>query len=167
MTFQFRPIAEEDLAMLHEWRSRAHVTHWWGPPDPIEELREDFVTHAHEPRATRAYIASVDGQDIGFIQSYCVMGSGDGWWEAETDPGARGIDQFLALEADLGHGLGRAMIRAFVDALLRDPDVTVVQTDPDPTNERAIRCYLAAGFQSVGRVETPDGEALLLKRSRE
>lgn len=161
--FTFRPIAEEDLPMLREWLARPHVAQWWGPTDSIAELREDYVAHAHEHRATLAYVASCRGHDVGFIQCYCVMGGGGGWWEDETDPGARGIDQFLADAAQLSQGIGRAMIRAFVARLFRDPAVTVVQTDPDPANERAIRCYVAAGFRPVGVVGTPDGDALLLR----
>ena len=108
----------------------------------------------------------LDGEPVGFIQCYVVMGSGDGWWEAETDPGARGIDQFLADPDRLGRGLGRAMIGAFVERLFADPSVTVVQTDPDPANVRAIRCYEAAGFERVALVATPGGDALLMRRRR-
>jgi hypothetical protein len=42
---------------------------------------------------------------------------GRGWWEDETDPGARGIDQFLAEAHQLNQGIGRRMIRAFVNNL--------------------------------------------------
>lgn len=94
------------------------------------------------------------------------MGSGDGWWEQETDPGARGIDQFLANSEQLGQGLGRAMISAFVDQLFQDPVVTKVQTDPSPENKRAIRCYRRVGFVDVGEVVTPDGLALLMVKER-
>jgi RimJ/RimL family protein N-acetyltransferase len=167
LNFDFRPLAGADLPMLHGWLLRPHVAEWWGPAESVDELREDYVTHAAQPNATRAHIAWHAGQPIGFIQCYVVMGSGDGWWEGETDPGARGIDQFLADAGSLGRGLGRAMIRAFVDQLFDgDPAVTVVQTDPSPRNLRAIRCYTAAGFGTVGEVATPDGPALLMKRVR-
>jgi ribosomal protein S18 acetylase RimI-like enzyme len=115
----------------------------------------------NQSNATRAYIAHLDGEPIGFIQSYVVMGCGGGWWESETDPGAQGIDQFLAEADQLGRGLGRAMIRAFVRRLFAEPGVTVVQTDP--RNERAIRCYAAAGFYPVSPIVTPDGHALLMR----
>jgi RimJ/RimL family protein N-acetyltransferase len=88
------------------------------------------------------------------------MGAGDGWWEDETDPGVRGIDQFLVDEADLGRGLGRALVRALVERVFaEDPSATAVQTDPRPDNARAIRCYAAAGFHDAGLVATPDGPA--------
>jgi RimJ/RimL family protein N-acetyltransferase len=107
-------------------------------------------------------------EPTGFIQSYVVMGSGGGWWEQETDPGARGIDQFLSNPEQLGQGLGSAMVYAyaFVNQLFQDPKVTKVQTDPAPENERAIRCYRRAGFVTVGEVITPDGAALLMVKVR-
>jgi len=58
------------------------------------------------------------------------------------------------------------MIRAFVRRLFAEPGVTVVQADPDPRNERAIRCYVAAGFYPVGPIITPDGHALLMRCDR-
>ena len=112
---------------------------------------------------TKAYIANQGGKPIGFIQSYVVKDSRGGWWEEEQDPGARGIDQFLTAPGQLNQGLGTAMIRAFLAMLFEDQNVTTVQTDPDPKNHRAIRCYTKAGFCAVGQVHTPDGLALLMR----
>jgi hypothetical protein len=39
------------------------------------------------------FIALLDGEPIGYAQSYVALGAGDGGWEDETDPGVRGIDQ--------------------------------------------------------------------------
>ena len=153
--------------MLHEWLRRPHVAQWWAEAGSIEELHRDYIVDAGQPNAVRAYIASLGASPIGFMQSYVVMGSGGGWWEDETDPGARGIDQFLSEPGQLGRGLGRRMVRAFVGHLFTDPAVSVVQTDPAPTNPRAIRCYLAAGFQAAHQVRTPDGPALLMRCTRQ
>jgi RimJ/RimL family protein N-acetyltransferase len=159
---EFQPLAERDLPMLQGWLQRPNVAQWWGGAESVDELREDFLAGG----TTQAFIAHHDGRPVGFVQCYVVMGSGDGWWEEETDPGARGIDQFLAHAAQLNQGLGRAMVGAIVARLFEDPAVTVVQTDPSPDNTRAIRCYAAAGFEAVGEVVTPDGPALLMRCRR-
>jgi len=144
----FAPLQVADLPMLQDWLRRPHVSEWWGS----------------ENQLTCGYIALLRGQPIGFIQSYVVMECGGGWWEQETDPGARGIDQFLANPEQLGLGLGSAMVRAFVERLFLDARVTKVQADPSPDNQRAIRSYLRAGFVPHGEVITPDGPALLMLR---
>jgi hypothetical protein len=59
-----------------------------------------------------------------------------------------------------------AMVRAFLAMIFREPEVTIVQADPDPNNHRAIRCYAKAGFTAVGQVVTPDGMALLMRCRR-
>jgi RimJ/RimL family protein N-acetyltransferase len=164
-TITFPSLTAQDLRMVHEWIHRPHVAAWWHEPTSLVDLERDYTM---ETSTTRAYIAMLEGEPIGFIQSYLVMGSGDGCWEDERDPGARGIDQFLANPEQLGRGLGTAMVSAFVAQLFQDPAVTKVQTDPSPKNERAIRCYRRAGFVVEGQVTTPDGPALLmcLRRAR-
>ena len=165
----FRPLIPDDFPLLHEWLSRPHVSEWWQPTPTLAEVEEDFDPR-HTAAGMRPYIVLADGAPIGYIQSYVAKGAGDGWWEDEQDPGVRGIDQFLADADRLGRGLGTAMVRAFVERLFDDPDVTHIQTDPDPRNSRAIRCYEKAGFRRVGEVDTPDGRALLMiceRRRRE
>ena len=162
----FRPLGPADLEALHGWLGRPHVSQWWGEAPTLAEVEEDYLPYLDPESTVRGYIALLEGQLIGFIQSYVVLGSGDGWWEQETDPGARGIDQFLANAEELGQGLGSTMVRTFVDELFLDPAVTKVQTDPSPENERAIRSYKRAGFQPLKEVDTPDGPALLMVRFR-
>ena len=96
----------------------------------------------------------LNGEPIRHAQSYVALGSGDGWWEEETDPGVRGIDQSLANASQLGKGLGTKLVRALVELLFNDPEVTKIQTDPSPSNLRAIRCYEKAGFERQGTVTT-------------
>jgi RimJ/RimL family protein N-acetyltransferase len=158
----FRPLADADLPLLHAWLTRPHVAEWWAPTPTLAELADEYGPLTGGRGSTRPYIVLGDGEPIGFIQSYVAMGSGDGWWEDERDPGVRGIDQFLAHPDQLGRGIGTAMIGAFVRALFADPSVTLIQTDPSPDNARAIRCYTKAGFRPVRRITTPDGAALLM-----
>lgn len=164
--FSFRPLQMADLPMLHEWVARPHWTEWWGPAPTMAEVEAEYGAWINDATKVQPHIALLDGQPFGYIQSYVAMGSGGGWWEDETDPGVRGIDQSIADATQLGRGLGTAMVKAFVARLFGDPQVTHIQTDPDPRNARAIRCYEKAGFRAVGEVQTPDGTALLMVRER-
>ena len=164
-TLGFRPLASADLPLLHAWLARPHVAEWWGAPTSLADVEAEYGPLLAGDGPHRAYLATLDGRPVGFIQSYTpALTHDDGWWLDEHDPGVRGIDQFLADADRLGQGLGTAMVRTFVDGLLATPGVTRVQTDPDPRNGRAVRCYEKAGFRAVGEIETPDGRALLMYR---
>ena len=152
--------------MFYQWLQRPHVAQWWSHPRTVEDVESECLPVALGQSTTCAYIAMLNSQPIGFIQSYVVQDSGDGWWEQETDPGARGIDQFLCNADQLNRGLGSAMVAAFTALLLSDARVTKIQTDPSPMNERAIRSYRRAGFEAVREGDTPDGRVLLMIKAR-
>jgi RimJ/RimL family protein N-acetyltransferase len=137
--FSFRPLLEADLPLLHGWLARPHWTAWWGPAPSLAEVHAEYGPWIAAPDAVRHHIALLEGQPFGYIQSYRVKDAGGGWWENETDPGARGIDQSIANLEDLGRGLGTAMVEAFVATVFRDPQVSHIQTDPHPDNTRATR----------------------------
>ena len=155
--------------MLQAWIGRPHVREWWVGEEadlPFEEFRAMYLPRVMAEENVTPYIAMLEGRPIGYAQSYVAMGSGGGWWDHITDPGVRGIDQFLCDADDLGKGLGTRMVKAFVARLFADAEVTRIQTDPDPRNARAIRCYEKAGFRRLRRIVTPDGPAEYMVRDR-
>jgi RimJ/RimL family protein N-acetyltransferase len=151
---KFRPLTAADLPLVASWLARAHVREWWNGPIELEPGLGQFL-------------ALLDGEAIGYVQSYQATAChSDGWWLEVTDPGVFGIDQFLADAARLGQGLGTRMVREFVERLFTDLRVTRMQADPSPENARAIRCYEKAGFRRAGPIVTPDGPAVLMHRDR-
>ena len=165
--FDFRPMTAADLPMLHAWRLRPHLQPWWFDAGTLAAFEARYLPRIAPTSHERGFIVWHQGQPFAFMQSYAVMSVGGDWWPQETDPGARGIDQFLANAGDLGLGLGAAMVRAFNARLFTDATVSRVQTDPHPDNARAIASYRRAGFVDVGVVHTPDGPALLMHCTRE
>jgi AacA4 family aminoglycoside N(6')-acetyltransferase len=164
-----RLMAEEDLPMLCDWLNRPHIVEWWGGGSERPTLEDVYVKYMPRVLAREGvtpYIAMLGQVPIGYAQSYIALGSGDGWWEDETDPGVRGIDQSITDPMLLGRGLGTALVRALVETLFRDPSVTRIQTDPAPANLRAIRCYEKAGFRIVRNIVTPDGPAVYMVQER-
>jgi hypothetical protein len=92
-------MTEHDLAILHDWLNRPHVVEWWGGEaerPSLAEVLEHYLPRVMAEESVTPYIAMLGEEPIGYAQSYVALGSGDGWWEDETDPGVRGIDQFLA-----------------------------------------------------------------------
>jgi aminoglycoside 6'-N-acetyltransferase Ib len=170
-TFTFRSLVAGDIPLLQEWLSRPHVAGWWGAPGSLADVAAEYAPALSGDIPQQCWLAHLADdparRPIGFIQSYAPAAfHAEGWWLDEHDPAVRGIDQFLADADRLGQGLGTAMVRDFVALLFADPSVTRVQTDPDPSNVRAIRCYERAGFRAAGEVNTPDGRALLMYADR-
>ncbi len=103
-----RLMTEHDLAMLYEWLNRSHIVEWWGGEEArptLADVQEQYLPSVLAQESVTPYIAMLNGEPIGYAQSYVALGSGDGWWEEETDPGVRGIDQLLANASQLGKGL--------------------------------------------------------------
>jgi aminoglycoside 6'-N-acetyltransferase-1b len=161
-----RPLSGSDVPQLHEWLGRSHVREWWGDVPTLEELSEQCDPEVLASEGVEAFVATSNGKPVGFVQVYVAMGSGEGWWETETDPGVRGIDLFLADAEKLGTGLGTRLVRHLVDELFADPAVTKLQADPSPDNRRAIRCFEKAGFLPQGIIATPDGKACYMTLDR-
>jgi AacA4 family aminoglycoside N(6')-acetyltransferase len=163
----FRPMADHDLPMLHDWLNRPHIVRWWGgEPVGWDEVQAEYRPAAMAAEGVKPYIVLLGDLPFAYAQTYTAMGSGGGWWEDETDPGVRGIDQSIAEPDLLDRGLGTRLVRALVAQLFEDPAVTRVQTDPAPDNLRAIRCYEKAGFRRVREVDTPDGPAVYMLHDR-
>ena len=158
-------MTEQDLPLLHEWLKRPHLVEWWGDEaqrSTFAEMRAQYLPRVLAEAGVTPYIVMRGDEPIGYAQSYVALGSGDGWWEDETDPGVRGIDQSIADPELLGRGLGTRLVTALVERLFADPAVTRIQTDPSPDNGRAIRCYEKAGFRALRTIVTPDGPALYM-----
>ena len=155
--YVFRPMAVADLPLIQGWLTMPHVREWWGDPDEQYAL----VSGDLKDPAMDQYIVDVDGDPFGYLQCYHLTA-----WNTGLGPqplGTRGIDLFISKPDMIGLGHGSALLRHFVDDLLRKAVPRIV-TDPSPVNARALRAYEKAGFQRDHVVDTPDGPALLMIR---
>lgn len=161
MKIGFRPFGEADFARLRDWIARPHWQEWWGDPDEqVEVIRADL----REP-GFAAFIFTLDGRDAGYIQSWQPNSA----WEIPIDAppeAARGIDLSIAEAADLGQGVGRRVIAAYV-ARLAAEGIRRVLIDPHPDNTRARRAYAAAGFVPAAEGMREDGPYVLMVRDLE
>lgn len=164
---ELRLLTEDDLPMLHDWLNRPHIVEWWqGNRPTLQQVRDHYLPRVLAQEKVTPYIGLLHGKPFAYAQSYVAMGAGGGWWEDETDPGVRGIDQSIADPELLGRGFGTQLVKTLVRLVFADPRVTKVQTDPAPDNLRAIRCYEKAGFRKVREIVTPDGPAIYMLQHR-
>jgi aminoglycoside 6'-N-acetyltransferase-1b/aminoglycoside 6'-N-acetyltransferase-2 len=162
-----RLMTEQDLPMLQRWLNEPHIVPWWGGERPtLDQVRQQYRPGVLAQDGVTPYIGLLGNVPFAYAQSYLALGAGQGWWQDETDPGVRGIDQSIGVPEWLGIGLGTRLVRALVERLFSDPVVTRIQTDPSPDNHRAIRCYEKAGFRRVKTITTPDGPALYMVQCR-
>lgn len=122
-----RLMTEHDLPMLHEWLNRPHIVKGWGGEaerPSLAQARRQYLPQVLAEAAVTPYIAMLGAEPIGCTQSCVAMGSGDGWWEDETDPGVRGIDQSLTSPARPNQGCGTRLVQALVERLFSDPAVS-------------------------------------------
>ena len=163
-----RLMTEHDLAMLYEWLNRSHIVEWWGGEEArptLADVQEQYLPSVLAQESVTPYIAMLNGEPIGYAQSYVALGSEDGWWEEETDPGVRGMTSHWRMHHNWAKAWEPSWFELWLSccSMIR---VTKIQTDPSPSNLRAIRCYEKAGFEQ-GTVTTPDGPAVYMVQTRQ
>jgi aminoglycoside 6'-N-acetyltransferase len=157
--YQFRPMSVQDLPLVRRWLGAPHVAQWWRDPD----VQFALVSGDLDDPAMDQFIASRRDCPFAYLQCYDPKAWPEGGL-GEHPAGTRGIDQFIGEPDMINRGHGSALIRDFVDDLLKAGTPCVV-TDPDPANSRAVRAYEKAGFEKIRLVDTPDGSALLMVRN--
>jgi aminoglycoside 6'-N-acetyltransferase len=130
-----RSLRLEDVPRLREIAAEPEVARWWGDV-PESDLR----AKARGDDDAEAFAIELDAEVVGMIQVY-----------EEPDPDYRhaGIDLFLS-SAVTGQGLGREAVSVVAGHMLDERGHHRLTIDPAAENARAIRCYEAAGFRTVG-----------------
>jgi aminoglycoside 6'-N-acetyltransferase len=132
---RLRPLRPEDVPALAVAGAEPEVARWW--PGITEE---ELLAKAQGRDDVEAFAVEHEGELAGLIQ----------FWE-EPDPEFRHatIDLFVAPQFH-GRGLGRDAVRTLARWLVTERGHHRLTIDPALENERAIRCYEAAGFKRVG-----------------
>ena len=151
-----------DFDLLFAWLNSPHVSSRWGGKISRPDFDQQYGEHLASTNYF-AYIASRNGEDLGFVQSYRASQVGDGWWTEIEDPTVFGIDYFIGEAKSLGQGLGSLLVGQFVKFLRETFVVSKVISDPPPDNVASIRSLEKAGFHKREIVNTPDGPALLME----
>jgi aminoglycoside 6'-N-acetyltransferase len=146
LRFRFTPLTRNDLPLLQRWLSEPHVSEWWGEP-------EDYGPSIAGTEATRCYIAHLNGEPIGMIQTYRWAD----WPKEAAAVGARsdeaGLDYLIGDPALIGRGLGPKMIRAFIETVDQP-----VRTNVAVANRRSWRCLEKLGFVRDPEPRMVEGE---------
>jgi RimJ/RimL family protein N-acetyltransferase len=150
----------EDAADEYRWRADPETSRFNGRPayrEPFEQFL-DLVAYelAYGLNDREQFaIESSDGQHLGTVMLYNFGSSGE---SAEL-----GIT--LGEEDARGRGIGREAVTTFLRWVWNNRPLRVVYLHALEWNERAVRCFAAAGFDAVARV-LRDGHAYTRMEAR-
>ncbi|MFA9445809.1 GNAT family N-acetyltransferase [Egicoccus sp. AB-alg6-2] len=168
----FRPLADEDLPLLHRWLNEPGVVRWWENDDVSwDAVVRDYGSAATDP--VEHWLALEDGEPVAWIQCYAAADFADEeetrqWFALGVERTAAGIDYLVGDPARRGRGLGSTVIRAFVDDVVfgRHPHWTHVCASPLAANVASWRALEKAGFAFVGTFGSAFGPCRLLVSER-
>ncbi len=156
--FEFHPLAEPDLPLLHRWLNAPHILEWWNQPGPtLEEVMEKYLPRVRGETDVSAYIMLRNGEAVGYVQTYPVQ---DGAWGLRITTVAIGLDMFIGEPECLHRGLGSTLLLQFLkDVVFSNDEIAHCFADPVCRNSAAVRAFAKAGFRHLKTVlspETPD-----------
>jgi len=156
----FRPLAEEDLELMHKWLNRAHVRKWYydGRKPTLKEVKEEYLDRTEGRDPVLSYIIELDSEPVGHIQGYRIE-SYSRYAKAVNlkQKNAVGVDLFIGEKEKLHKGLGRGIIREFLERIVfpvLGADYCII--GPSPDNMAAIKAYEKVGFRYVKTIYNPE-----------
>lgn len=145
-----RPVTEDDTFTLVAIRRSTEVARWWHAPEPGWPTADAAAAETRfVVELAGAPQIGPDGSVIGVVQ----VDEGD-----DPEYAVAGMDLFLAASVHR-RGLGREVVTAVRDWLVRDRGHHRVTIDPATANTAAISCYRACGFVPVGIMHAYERDA--------
>jgi RimJ/RimL family protein N-acetyltransferase len=175
MEISFRPLADDDMPLMHRWLSAEHVAEWYPVEDvrkpPAELVRKHYLPMISGEEPTRPFVFLEGGRPVGYIQTYMIRDHPAYARQVQVGDGAAGVDMFIGEEDAVHRGLGPEVLRAFVaEVVFGEMRAASCIIGPQPENRSAIRAYEKAGFYHLKTVmvtgPSDAGEEYLMVRRR-
>lgn len=149
----FGRLNRNDFELLGRWLAEPHVSRWWGPTRPLDQLEAEYGPGIDGSDPTEVFIVRVGRTSVGMIQRY--MNRDDPGWDAQIGiTGAAGIDYYIGDPDFIGRGIGSAMITAFVRTVFAAyPQATCITAGVLRDNRPSWRALEKAGFRRAREFE--------------
>jgi aminoglycoside 6'-N-acetyltransferase len=159
----FEPLQEKHFPLLLKWLETPHVKAWWDQDvhwtmDLIHEKYGKYVKGFKRlklddqviEKPIHAFIMCIDGQEVGYIQSYNAYDfpREQGYEIKDMPESLASIDVFMGEKEWVGKGQGPRLMGAFIKEFVF-PYFNTVFVDPETANTHAIRAYEKAGFKKI------------------
>jgi aminoglycoside 6'-N-acetyltransferase len=165
----FRRLADDDLQQVFLWLLRPHVARGYAPaPSSYMEVVAKYGPRTRDGSTVKAYVFSVDGIDVGYIQAYDLADFPDYAAQIGSAPGVACVDLFIGEERLVGQGIGPRVLRQFVDEVIFAPAAfgTCV-AGPAEGDTASIRAFEKAGFSQWKIVKPVEGKSeCVMRRER-
>jgi RimJ/RimL family protein N-acetyltransferase len=165
----FRRLGVDDLQQVFLWLLRPHVAKWYAPaPSSFAEVVAKYGPRTLQGNAVEAFMVTLDGADVGYIQTYPIDTFPDYAAALGCEKGAAGVDLFIGEEALLNRGIGAWIVRRFVDEVVfaKNGSATCL-AGPTEGNLASIRAFEKAGFTRWKTVQIEDSEPeCVMRRER-
>lgn len=169
-----RAATPADAALLQTWDAAPHVVacHTDDRDDPPPDDDWDWPTELARTVDWRAIwigeaasIGEAEGRPVGVVVAIDAAREETHYW-GPAAPGLMALDIWIGDAADLGRGIGTAMMRLALGRCFADPAVEAVLVDPLASNHRAHRFYERLGFRLVGPRRFGDDACLVYRLDR-
>ena len=143
-----RPLREKDQTQLVKWLSDPVVLKFYEGRDNVFDLERVKKEFYQEEGVIRGII-EFDKNDIGYIQYYPLSAKDRELYGYGPDGIIYGTDQLIGEVEYWNKGIGKVLVKAVVEHLVKTKQAEKVVMDPQEWNVRAIRCYEKCGFKKV------------------
>lgn len=149
----FRPLTENDFALLHEWLNIPHVSKWRGVENgkrnpTMEEVCNQWIKRINKTEPVDCFIVFLDQRPFAYIQWYHVSDFAESKALVSDCENLAGIDVFIGEPNCLYRGLGPVLMSKFLkEIVFASSDIKKCMIDPDSNNAAAIRAYEKVGFK--------------------
>ncbi|MDD3919638.1 MAG: GNAT family N-acetyltransferase [Eubacteriales bacterium] len=132
---------QKDLPLFQKWLATPHVKKWYhDPEDWIEEITSKEFCWVHH------FIAEQEGVPVGFCQYYDYKDSDEQWGNDIATAGTYSIDYLIGEPEYLRHGVGKHIVAALLEQVLRHEDARQIIVQPEPENAASCGLLRACGF---------------------
>jgi aminoglycoside 6'-N-acetyltransferase len=154
----WRHVTPEDFPLLERWLSAPHVARWWNCESSAQAVARDFGPSARREEPNEDLLAFLDGSPLGLLQRSFLRDFPEDLAElaliTAVPPRAMSIDYLIGDVANVGRGLGPAMIRSALDRLwVEHPGAECVIVPVHADNVASWRALEKAGLTCVGTCE--------------
>lgn len=157
--------AETDSAMIADWMGMPHVERFWHQAWTPQRWRTE-ITGQLAATHSRPCVACHEGTELAYIEIYRVARDALAGYIAH-EPHDLGVHIAIGDHGRTGRGLGRALLAALGEGLLRaDPACERIVAEPDSANTASLRAFRVAGFTHGPEVTLPDKTAVIMTYQR-